>query len=50
MVSAAIRADVGVAPTITSALPAQHLTAKIIFDNERTADFKYIWVSYYNFR
>ncbi|XP_064114241.1 gamma-butyrobetaine dioxygenase-like isoform X1 [Macrobrachium nipponense] len=45
MVSPALRTDItGNAPAITSALPAQHLTAKVIFDGERTADFKYIWL------
>lgn len=45
MVSAALRADVtGVPPAITSAFPAQHMTAKVIFDGETTADFKYIWL------
>ena len=31
-------------PSITSVLPAPHSTAKVIFDNHQTADFKYIWV------
>lgn len=42
---APLQTDVsGTLPTITSALPAQHLTAKVIFDGETTADFKYIWL------
>ncbi|KAK7072111.1 hypothetical protein SK128_005471 [Halocaridina rubra] len=45
MVSAALRNEVtGSPPTITSAFPSQHLTAKVIFDGETTADFKYIWL------
>ncbi|RXG62471.1 Gamma-butyrobetaine dioxygenase, partial [Armadillidium vulgare] len=31
-------------PKITSVLPAPHATAKVIFDNHQTADFKYIWL------
>ncbi|KAK4316303.1 hypothetical protein Pmani_012523 [Petrolisthes manimaculis] len=45
MVSASLRADLGTpSPVITSALPAHHLTAKVIFDSNMTADFKYIWL------
>lgn len=44
MVSAAMRADLASPPAIQSALPAQHLTAKVMFDDHTYADFKYIWV------
>uniref|UniRef100_A0A6A7FM21 Gamma-butyrobetaine dioxygenase-like n=1 Tax=Hirondellea gigas TaxID=1518452 RepID=A0A6A7FM21_9CRUS len=32
------------APAILSALPGQHLTAKVMFEGNKTADFKYIWL------
>ncbi|KAK8748261.1 hypothetical protein OTU49_016393 [Cherax quadricarinatus] len=42
---AALRTDLtGTPPVITSVLPAQHLTTKVIFDTHTTADFKYIWL------
>ncbi|KAA0191833.1 hypothetical protein HAZT_HAZT010520 [Hyalella azteca] len=34
-------------PAIVSALPGQHLTAKVIYDDHTTADFKYIWVTFF---
>ncbi|XP_042878598.1 gamma-butyrobetaine dioxygenase-like isoform X1 [Penaeus japonicus] len=44
MVSAAMRAELSTPPAIRSALPAQHLTAKVMFDDHTYADFKYIWL------
>ncbi|XP_045103370.1 gamma-butyrobetaine dioxygenase-like isoform X3 [Portunus trituberculatus] len=45
LVSASLRADVtSQSPKITSALPAHHLSAKVLFDNDTVADFKYIWL------
>lgn len=41
MVSASLKAEI---PSITSALPAHHHAAKVIFDNDTVADFKYIWL------
>ena len=32
------------APDIVSAIPGQHLTVKVLFEDNKTADFKYIWV------
>ncbi|XP_076058751.1 gamma-butyrobetaine dioxygenase-like isoform X2 [Oratosquilla oratoria] len=44
MVSSALHAEQHNPPNITSAIPAHHCTAKVIFDTHQTADFKYIWL------
>ncbi|KAG0713455.1 Gamma-butyrobetaine dioxygenase [Chionoecetes opilio] len=45
LVAASLKADTtSRAAAITSALPAHHLSAKVLFENDTVADFKYIWL------